>query len=231
MKKIILSALLLIQIGAFAQKSSISLGFGSSTPFGEFAQSDVNASGTKLYAKNGGLFELGYTYNLNEKWGLSLDYRFINNPRDISPIVNEMKSFTTVYSSTNGNYTGGGFLVGGFYKIPVTEKVKVHLKASTGFLGVTSNEFEIFTSTTTLTKKQSITSSLSLNLGARVTRPIFNTEKFYGYFGVDFLMAYTNVKNERTTNSKSVTYNDSSYDYMYNNLNFCFGIGYNFIKK
>ena len=146
---LILMVMAIGYIHTYAQsKSTLSLTIGPAMPIGNFAQKDSSSYvGFASYAtklSGSGMAKLGYSvageyqYKFKKKFGLSVKFRWQQNPVNAEVVKQYLLANNTWANAafvSFSNWTSSSLLVGGYYLFPSkNKKIDVNLKLLVGVL-------------------------------------------------------------------------------------------------
>ncbi len=232
MKKLsLLTVLILLCACTFAQnKSTISLSIGTTTPMGDFASKDLDKTGAG-FANGGLLFDLKYSYKINNHFGITAMLRRQNSPIDAQAYADEaaklFSSGTVTINSTSWKI--GGYMGGFNGNYPINDIFTLQGRALIGFLTAESPELK-FTLTdagfTYWAKQNAATSSSFAYLfGAGLETKL--SEKFVFLTNIDYLGASPEFVGVETTNSLGELSTDT-YSQDFATITYSIGLGYKF---
>jgi opacity protein-like surface antigen len=232
MKKLSLfSIVFLMCIFTFAQnKSTISLSIGTTTPMGDFASKDSKKAGAG-FANGGLLFDLKYSYKINNHFGFTAMLRRQNSPVDAQAYANEvaksLTSGTVTISSTAWKI--GGYMAGFNGTYPINDIFTLQGRALIGFLTAESPElkYTITDAGFTYWAKQNAASSSAFAylFGAGLETKL--SEKFVFLTNLDYLGASPEFVGVETIDSLGELYTDT-YSQDFATITYSIGLGYKF---
>lgn len=187
MKKIILAvAVFITGTCAHAQKvtdttsNEISINAGIASPTGNFAKGDY-ADEKSGFAKTGVHLNFSAVHYFNKNWGFNLLLGYskygYNGTQSLADGYKEDSGTDSTTLYTKGNNSSLSILAGPYYRIPLSSKFSVDLRALGGYVNTHLAGFQVFYEDyieNAMTQKESSGGSFGYQLGAGLTYSITN---------------------------------------------------------
>ena len=200
MKKIIITAaVLFLGTNIFAQKTEtantsmneISINAGAGSPMGNFAKGDY-ANDKSGFAKGGFHLNLSGTHQLKKNWGINVVVGYSQfGSKGLQSLVEGYKEDSGTDSTTlttSNKSSSFNVLVGPVYKVTVTDKFSVQIRALGGYTNTTLAGFKVYyedyLAKTIMTQKTATAGGFGFQIGAGANYKI--TDKFSILANVDY---------------------------------------------
>jgi hypothetical protein len=213
-----------------AQESSrgyITLGFGPSIPFSDFASTSTSNDDAG-YALPGGNLNITFAYRLGTNLGLTAMLTSTSNRVNEEAIADD---FHERYPNADWTISAdrwriGGLMVGGFATFPASENLSFDVRLLGGVLQSVMPEIRAAATSGVIgasaTREESRVAAATVDLGFLFRYKIGSSLCLFG--GADFISANPKFENVTTTTSFG-TSSDADIDQSYNTMNVNVGIG------